>query len=622
MRPVSRLAALWRYSAALCAAAALAILLSWTPVGRQLDLWTYDLLLRLLPPAPAPSAAVILAIDERTLEASGGLLNLRRPVGEALQILAQHQPAVLAVDIVLSEQRGEDDTQALLAGLQAGPPVVLAANLRADGLGWETPVEPLRAAAQALGHVHAEPDADGLCRRVLLAKAAGRERRWALGLEAFRLARGGDGIIESPDALLLGEAVIPSPHGRDRELLLRFAHPAAPIERLSLQEVLDNPASAERVRGRAVFVGVLVLGGLDRYLMTPYSFGEPMAGVEINATVYETLARGSFLTPAKPSTALTVALGTALALGVIFWRLSGRQAVLAGAVALFVSHALPGALFAVDTVFPAAQIVFPAWACFLTGAAYNYLVLGGRLATAEAQTSRYQKAVHYVTHEMRTPLTAIQGSSELISRYSLPEEKQRQIGELIHKESHKLARMVETFLSVERLSAGQLEIKREVVLVSALLADCIERIEPLAARKRIAIRCDADPELRVEGDRELLEYACYNLISNAVKYSPAETAIDVRAQPSSDRVLIAVSDQGYGMESSELKKIFQRFYRAGAAKKSGENGSGLGLAIVEEIVIQHQGSISVESQVGKGTCFTVSLPAAQLELVEEKARHG
>src|SRR5690606_22114001 len=143
--------------------------------GRQLDLWAYDLLLRLLPPLPAPSAAVILAIDERTLEASGGLLNLRRPVGEALQILARYEPAVLAVDIVLSEQRGEDDTPALLVGLQAGPPVVLGANLRADGRGWETPVEPRRAAAQAGGHVHAEPDADGVCRRVLLAKAAGRE---------------------------------------------------------------------------------------------------------------------------------------------------------------------------------------------------------------------------------------------------------------------------------------------------------------------------------------------------------------------------------------------------------------------------------------------------------------
>ena len=613
---MSKKPGLLRFGAALAGAASLALLLSWTPIGRQVDFWAYDLLLRVFPPPAAPSAAVILAIDEDTLEASGGLTNLRRPVGEALQILSHHEPAAIAVDIVLSERRDEADNQALAAGLTAGPPVVLAANLRADGQGWEVPDHSFQEAAATLGHVHAEPDADGLCRRVLLAKAAGRERRWALGLEAFRLAVGGPEIIQSAEGLSLGERFIPAPYRRDQELLLRFANPQQPIERLSLQQVIDDPASAATVRGRAVFVGVLVLGGIDRYLMTPYSFGEPMAGVEINATLYETLARGDFLTPVSPSTALMAALAAALALAAVFWLLVGWQAVLAGAGVLAAAHALPAALFSSDLVFPAAQTIFVAWACFLTGASYHYLVVRNQLDRAEAQTSRYQKAVHYVTHEMRTPLTAIQGSSELISRFTLPEDKQRQIGELIHKESQRLARMVEMFLSVERLSAGELDIKREAVPVSTVLAECVERVQPLADRKRIEIRWEADPGLRVDGDRELLEYACYNLISNAVKYSPAETAIDVRAQSSFNRILIAVRDQGYGMESSELQKIFQRFYRARTAQKSGENGSGLGLAIVEEIVIQHHGSISVESQIGKGSCFTVSLPAAVVELAD------
>lgn len=612
---------LFRYTVALAGAAALAILLSWTPIGRQFDFWAYDFLLRLFPPPPEPSAAIILAIDEKTLAASGGLTNLRRPVGEALQTLARYQPAVVAVDIVLSERRDEAENQELLDALRAGPPVVLAANLRADRDGWETPVEPFREAASTLGHVHAEPDADGLCRRVLLAKAAGRERRWALGLEAYRLAQGGPDIIESPDGLSLGDRFIPATFRRDQEMLLRFAHPQRPIERLSLQQVLDDPESAQIVRGRAVFVGVLVLGGLDRYLMTPYSYGEPMAGVEINATVYETLARGQFLLPVAPSSALLAAIVAALALAAVFWLLSGWQAVLTGALVLATAQLLPVALFSSNLVFPAAQTTFVAWACFLTGASYHYLVVRRRLDRAEAQTTRYQKAVHYVTHEMRTPLTAIQGSSELISRFSLPEEKQRQMGELIHKESQRLARMVEMFLSVERLSAGQLEMKRTAVPVSALLEECVERIRPLAERKSISIHCEADPGLQVDGDRELLEYACYNLISNAVKYSPAQTAIDVRAQSSSNRILIAVRDQGYGMESSELKQIFQRFYRARTAQKSGENGSGLGLAIVEEIVIQHQGSISVESQVGEGSCFTLSLPRATVKLADGRA-HG
>lgn len=607
---MSRRSGLLRYSAVLISVALFSLLLSWTPIGRQLNFWTYDLLLRFFPPPAADSAAVILAIDEQTLGATGGLMNLREPVGQALQILAEHQPAVIALDIVLSERRDALENQALEQALSAGPPVVLAANLRADGGGWESPVQPFLAKADALGHVHAEPDADGVCRRVLLAKAAGRERRWALGMEAFRLANGGPAIVESESELLVGARTIPAASRQDRELLLRFANPQRPIERLSLQAVLEDPSVGAAVRGRAVFVGVLVLGGLDRYLMTPYSFGEPMAGVEINATVYETLARGDFLTPVSPSAALAAAAAFAAALIAVFWLLSGWQAVLAGAGLLAAAQILPAILFSAGLVFPAAQTTFVAWACFLAGASYHYLILRGRLDFAEAQTNRYQKAVHYVTHEMRTPLTAIQGSSELISRYSLPQDKQRQIGELIHKESQRLARMVEMFLSVERLSAGQLEMKKEAVSVHSLLEECVRRLQPVAARKRITMQYEAAPDLLVDGDRELLEYACYNLISNAVKYSPAQTAIDVRAQSSSDSILIAVRDQGYGMEPSELRKIFQKFYRARTAHKSGENGSGLGLAIVEEIVIQHQGSISVESQVGEGSCFTVSLPAA------------
>ncbi|MBI1353046.1 MAG: CHASE2 domain-containing protein [Acidobacteria bacterium] len=619
---MSRYSGLWAYAAALGGAALFGLLLSFTPIGGQLDYWTYDLLLRLFPPPARQSSAVILAIDERTLAASGGLMNLRRPVGEALQILERYEPASIAIDIVLSERRDDAENEALARAIATEPPTVLAANLRADGQGWENPVEPFSSAAAALGHVHAEPDADGVCRRILLAKAAGRERRWALGLEAFRLARDATDILQTEDGLQVGDAFIPAPYRRDQELLLRYANPASPIERLSLQTVLEDPSAAEAVRGRAVFVGVLVLGGLDRYLMTPYSFGEPMAGVEINASVYETLARGEFLRPVAPSTALAAALLLAGAFALLFRRLSGWRAVAAGAGLLALAQTLPALLFQQDLVFPAAQTTFVAWACFLTGASYHYLVVRRQLEVSEAQTNRYQKAVHYVTHEMRTPLTAIQGSSELISRFSLPEDKQRQIGELIHKESQRLARMVEIFLSVERLSAGQLELRREAVSVSDVLEECVRRVRPLADRKRIAVSCEAPPHLRVDGDHELLEYACYNLISNAVKYSPAETAIDVRAWSSPDRILIAVRDQGYGMDSSELRKIFQRFYRARTAQQSGENGSGLGLAIVEEIVIQHQGSISVESQPGEGSCFTVSLPRGVLELEPKAARHA
>ena len=123
----------------------------------------------------------------------------------------------------------------------------------------------------------------------------------------------------------------------------------------------------------------------------------------------------------------------------------------------------------------------------------------------------------------------------------------------------------------------------------------------------------------IRGDREFLEYACYNLVTNAIKYSPARTTITVRAWKENGSVRISVADRGYGIDKADLKNIFRRFYRTPQAHESGENGSGIGLAIVEEIVVRHGGSIEVESQVGEGSRFTLSLPAASLREAASEA---
>src|SRR5262249_19012505 len=160
----------------------------------------------------------------------------------------------------------------------------------------------------------------------------------------------------------------------------------------------------------------------------------------------------------------------------------------------------------------------------------------------------YQYAVHFVTHEMRTPLSAIQGSSELMTRFPLTEEKRKQIALLINSESKRLARMVEIFLNVERLSAGQMELKRESIRVNDLVDACIERTRLLAERKHIEIQLEPIAgDLLLTGDRELMEYACYNLLTNAVKYSSQRTAVTVSGWRDGAHIRIAVKDQGMGM---------------------------------------------------------------------------
>ena len=130
---------------------------------------------------------------------------------------------------------------------------------------------------------------------------------------------------------------------------------------------------------------------------------------------------------------------------------------------------------------------------------------------------------------------------------------------------------------------------------------CVARAAPLAERKHIAVTLQpiAD-ELQVTGDRELMEYACYNLLTNAIKYSPQRTEVIVSAWKDEQHVRMAVKDQGIGMDQKEVKQIFQKFYRTKKAEQSGEAGTGIGLSIVQQIVEQHGGRIEVASQPGAG----------------------
>jgi signal transduction histidine kinase len=140
---------------------------------------------------------------------------------------------------------------------------------------------------------------------------------------------------------------------------------------------------------------------------------------------------------------------------------------------------------------------------------------------------------------------------------------------------------------------------------------CVVRARPLAERKRIAIQLDPiSEELTLTGDRELMEYACYNLLTNAVKYSPQRTQVTASCWTDDARIRIAVKDQGIGMDQKEVKQIFQKFYRTKRAEESGEAGTGIGLSIVQQIVEQHGGRIDVTSKPGVGSCFTLVMPTA------------
>jgi signal transduction histidine kinase len=584
------------YIAILSASFAVAMIAGWTSLAEGMEGSAYDWLFSVQPPAPVNATSVVLAFDEAALLETGGMRNLRRTLANTLNRIVSERPAVVAIDILLSDEGDPDENVALQRALAETRNLILASDVIPGSNTWEEPQSSFRRHATAVGHVHAAPDP--VSRKLPLEVAAGRDRRWAMALEAYRLRTGAAVIEESLNSLSLGTVEIPARRETGRALYIRYSDgiPVASVMAANLPELRD----------KVVFIGVTAQSAARDRLMTP--LGAMMSGVEIHAQAYETLARQKFLTPASLSSVAAICFAFACTAGCIFAFLSGWRAYVLAAGLVAVAHATPHLAWANGHIFPYLAPLWAAWLSVFTAASWQYFVVRGQLRKSESDRARYQQAIHFVTHEMRSPLTAIQGSSELMGRYNLNDAKRKEMAEMINAESKRLARMIQTFLDIERLTDGQMEIRSEAFEAGDVIRPCMDRARPLAERKQIELRLDEIQASMLRGDRELMEYAVYNLLTNAVKYSPAETLVTVSAQRDHDTLRVAVRDQGIGMDEKELRSIFQKFYRTKKAEASGEAGTGIGLSIVEQIVAHHGGRMEVTSAPGQGSCFTMVLP--------------
>jgi signal transduction histidine kinase len=426
-----------------------------------------------------------------------------------------------------------------------------------------------------------------------------------MALEAARLRLGVGAITETPSELELGAVTIPAARSTARSMYVRYREgiPIIPIVRLS-----TDHAAVQACRNKTVFIGVTAQSAARDRLITPLD-DLPMSGVEIHAQAYETIVGREFLRPAPLSMVVLLCAAFVILAGAIFALLTGWAAYAAGGAMLFGAHLVPHLLFGKGVVLPYLAPVWAAWLSAVSAASWQYFIVRRQLRKAESDRVRYQQAIHFVTHEMRSPLTAIQGSSELMGRYNLTDDKRKQMAQMINSESKRLAKMIQTFLDIERLTDGQMEIRTDPFEVEEILGACLERARPLAERKQIALETGEIGAFTLRGDRELMEYAIYNLLTNAVKYSPAETTVTVSVRGEGQNVRLSVADQGIGMDEKELRSIFQKFYRTKRAEASGEAGTGIGLSLVQQIVTHHQGRIEVSSTPGRGSCFTMVVPA-------------
>lgn len=227
---------------------------------------------------------------------------------------------------------------------------------------------------------------------------------------------------------------------------------------------------------------------------------------------------------------------------------------------------------------------------------------------AHAQTLRRQMTAD-IAHDLRTPLSVILGYTEALRDGKLPPDQE--IFDTLHIEAQHLQRLIDDLRTLSLTDAGELPLARQPVPVEALLERAAAAHRARAQDQQVALELHVPAGLPdVEVDVERIAQVLGNLLSNALRYTPAGGTIMLDAQMHGAAVELRVRDSGSGIAPNDLPHIFERFYRADPSRQQGDGSSGLGLAIARGIAEAHGGGISVESTPGHGTTFTISLPAA------------
>ena len=228
----------------------------------------------------------------------------------------------------------------------------------------------------------------------------------------------------------------------------------------------------------------------------------------------------------------------------------------------------------------------------------------------ERVTKLKSKFLASMSHELRTPLNAIVGFSELLAEGTPGQlnDKQKRFVNHIKQGSAHLLQLINDILDLSKIEAGQLELRCEGFQIKDALPEVLSTIRPLAMAKNIPIEQKMENDQHVYADRVRFKQILYNLLSNAVKFTPKEGRIDIDCHGDGNSVCISVTDSGIGIRAEDQAVIFEEFRQVEGPAGTTHEGTGLGLAITKRLVEQQGGRISLESEFGKGSRFTFTLP--------------
>lgn len=213
-----------------------------------------------------------------------------------------------------------------------------------------------------------------------------------------------------------------------------------------------------------------------------------------------------------------------------------------------------------------------------------------------------------VSHELKTPVGAISLLAEALEASPDDEEAVRRFAKRMHKESSRLAALVQDIIELSRLQGANVAQQAHPVDINTVVAEAVDRSQLPAESKNIEIVVGGRADAMVYGDQDLLVTALRNLIDNAIRYSPENTRVGVGVRARDGLVAVSVTDQGEGLSPEDQERVFERFYRVDSARSRHTGGTGLGLSIVKHVMANHGGEVTLWSQPGQGSTFTIRLP--------------
>jgi signal transduction histidine kinase/ActR/RegA family two-component response regulator len=655
----------------------------------RLDSGVYDTLLRSTGPEPPLGRIVIVDIDDRSVARVGQWPWRRDVIARLIARLRDLGARTIALDIIFAEpdrnQRPPDAatpgtsvddaataptaSDARLAETIRGAHVVVGHAFRFESAAGGSPrclLHPLRAmivqregdagdlplftatgalcslpilaeAAGASGFLNAAPDLDGILRRAPLVLAFNGRTYPALALAALM------GDTETAElrvvnantvSLAIADRTIPL-DGRGN-LLLRYRGAKRTFPYVAAADVLDGQAPLDAFRGSIVFVGATALG-VQEFVATPHDSLFP--GVEVQATLADNLLRGDFLRRPENSVLLQLlmVLGVSLGMALVIGRAGVRWGTVAAVAVLALLWGASAWLLASRGVY--LSPLLPVTGVVVSVVALSSIALAADVRAAltllqrarrDAESAAQAKSEFLMTvsHELRTPLSVVYGYVQMLAKGVLKGEQKERALASVERNARAQTQLIDDLLVASQSASGKLRLDVKALDLGEVVRSVVDNARSAIDAKRITLHAAIDDHVGlVVGDRDRLQQVVWNLVSNAIKFTPDRGRVEVRLERVKSSAVITVGDSGAGIADEFLPHVFEHFQQQDSSQTREHGGLGLGLAVSRHIVELHGGKIDVDGGGdGRGATFRVRLPlnraSAVAAMTDDAAAEG